>query len=70
MATGMLRSLGAPLDPLTIEGLETSFRDDTIWCGCRAALPWGGLGAVNAAWRPAVAAAARGGRVELALVAP
>lgn len=33
MASGMLRSLGAPLDPLTIEGLETSFRDDDIWWG-------------------------------------
>jgi hypothetical protein len=32
MAGGMLRSLGAPLDPLTIEGLETSIRDDDIWC--------------------------------------
>jgi ubiquitin thioesterase protein OTUB1 len=32
MAGGMLRSLGAPLDPLTIEGLETSIRDDDI-CG-------------------------------------
>ena len=35
MVVEMVRGVGAPLDPLTIEGLESNMRDDTIrWGGC------------------------------------
>jgi hypothetical protein len=30
MVLAMLRGVGAPLDPLTIEGLEANIRDDDI----------------------------------------
>ena len=32
MVLAMLRGVGAPLDPLTIEGLEANIRDDDIRC--------------------------------------
>jgi hypothetical protein len=51
MVLSMLRSVGAPLDPLTIEGLENIHDDDIRWGGPGWGWgAWGGAGISSHPW--------------------